>query len=103
MDELRAGSATVPLSELRVRFSRSGGPGGQNVNKRDTRVEVVFDLEGSPSLSPAMKARARERLGARLHSGKLRVVSTSARTQADNRRLALERLAEVLAGALRPP
>lgn len=100
---MRAGPVTVPLAEIELRFSRSSGPGGQNVNKRDTRVEVVFDLESSPSISAAMKARARARLGARLRDGRIRVVSDAARTQADNRRLAIERLAELLGEAFRPP
>ena len=103
MEQMRAGLVTVPLSELEVRFSRSGGPGGQNVNKRDTRVEVIFDLDASPSLSEASKARARERLGARLVRGQLRVVSSTARTQIDNRRLAIERLGIVLGEAIAPP
>ncbi len=103
MDDLQAGSARVPLAELEVRFSRSSGPGGQNVNKRDTRVEIVFDIDASPSLSEMLKRRARERLGARVHGGRIRVTSGSARTQGENRRLAIERLSALLDGALRPP
>jgi ribosome-associated protein len=89
---------------LDIRFSRSGGPGGQNVNKRDTRVEIVFDLDASEALSPAMKDRARQRLGARVDArGRIHVTSSAGRTQGENRRRALERFAALLEEALRPP
>ncbi len=98
-------SRTVALSpdELTFRFSRSGGPGGQNVNTRDTRVEVVFDVAGSPSLGPRQKARVLSRLGGRLDAdGRLRVVASEERSQAQNRALAVGRLRDLLAKALRP-
>jgi len=79
-----------------MRFSRSGGPGGQNVNTRSTRVEVVFDVAGSPSLGPRQRARLLERLGP-----EVRVVASDERSQLRNRELALERLASRLAEALR--
>lgn len=100
---MRAGPARVPLTELEWRFSRSSGPGGQNVNKRDTRVEVVFDLASSPSISAMLKARAQARLGTRLRAGRISVTASTARTQAENRRLAIERLSDLLGEALRPP
>lgn len=91
-------------AEISVRFSRSGGPGGQNVNKRDTRVEVRFDVRSSPSLSASQKRRIASRLGSRMDSaGVLRVVSSSARTQASNRDRAIERLRALLSEALAPP
>ncbi|MGH2719547.1 MAG: alternative ribosome rescue aminoacyl-tRNA hydrolase ArfB [Actinomycetota bacterium] len=96
-------SVVVPLGELELRFSRSGGPGGQNVNTRDTRVEVVFDAARSPSLGPRQRARVMERLAGRLDSeGRLRVVASEERSQSQNREAALSRLAAVLADALRP-
>src|SRR6202043_244019 len=59
MEGLRvARTVVIRLGELELRFSRSGGPGGQNVNTRSTRVEVVFDVAGSPSLGPRQRARA---------------------------------------------
>jgi ribosome-associated protein len=86
----------IPASELSWRFSRSGGPGGQHANTADTRVEVRFDIAGSPSLGPRQRARLLERVG-----DELRVVAADERSQARNRQLALERLCERLAAALR--
>lgn len=94
----------IPEHELELRFTRSGGPGGQHVNTSATRVELVFDLEGSPSLTDAEKSRARRRLRSRLDAeGRLRVVAQDERSQARNRVLARERLRELLRGALEPP
>ena len=91
-----SGSLAIPVSELVWRFSRSGGPGGQHANTSDTRVEVRFDIAGSPSLGPRQRARLLDRLGP-----EVRVVASDERSQARNRALALERLGERLAGALR--
>jgi ribosome-associated protein len=91
-----SGSLSIPYTELAWRFSRSGGPGGQHANTSDTRVEVRFDIEGSPSLGPRQRARLLDRLGP-----DVRVVVADERSQARNRSLALERLAERLAEALR--
>lgn len=85
----------IPLTELAWRFSRSGGPGGQHANTADTRVEVVFDVAGSPSLGPRQRARLLERLGP-----EVRVAASDERSQLRNRGLALERLAERLRAAL---
>ena len=105
VDGLDIGAAQpIPLSELRFRFSRSGGPGGQHVNTSSTRVEVVFDLLGSPSLTDAERARATRRLGSKLDAdGTLRVVAQDERSQLRNRELATRRLEELLRDALRPP
>ena len=87
-------SCRIPLSELQWRFSRSGGPGGQHANTADTRVEVTFDIEGSPSLGPVQRARLLEKVGR-----EVRVVAADERSQARNRALALERLrARLVAG-----
>ncbi|HMC08305.1 MAG TPA: alternative ribosome rescue aminoacyl-tRNA hydrolase ArfB [Actinomycetota bacterium] len=104
MDGIRVSRGLViPSGELELRFSRSGGPGGQNVNTRDTRVEVVFDVAGSPSLGPRQRARVIDRLGGRLDAeGRLRVVASEERSQAQNRELAVNRLRDLLAEALRP-
>ncbi|HTE67831.1 MAG TPA: alternative ribosome rescue aminoacyl-tRNA hydrolase ArfB [Actinomycetes bacterium] len=94
----------IPLAELEFRTSRASGPGGQGVNTTDSRVELRFDLAGSPSLPPAAKARALRRLGPRVDSrGVLRVVAQAQRSQLANRRAAVERFAELLAGALATP
>jgi ribosome-associated protein len=90
------GGLRIPESELRWRFSRSGGPGGQHANTADTRAEVRFDVVGSPSLGPRQRARLLERLGP-----EVRVVASDERSQARNRALARERLAARLADALR--
>lgn len=93
----------VPEHELELRFSRSGGPGGQNVNTRDTKVEVIFDVTTSPSLGPRQRNRVLRKLQPRLDAeGKLHVTASDARTQARNRELAMERLQSTLAEALAP-
>lgn len=93
----------LPEGEIDVRFSRSGGPGGQNVNTRDTRVEVVFDVAGSPSLGPRQRARLLQKLAHRLDTdGRLHVVASDERSQAQNRELATQRLTEALREALKP-
>lgn len=97
-------TVAVPEEELTFRFSRSGGPGGQNVNTRDTKVEVIFDVGQSPSLGPVQRARAIDNLAGRLDSeGKLHVTASDARTQGQNREIATARLKAILADALRPP
>ena len=58
-------SVRIPESELRFRFSRSSGAGGQNVNKRDTKVELLFDVAGSPSLGPRQRERIMRKLASR--------------------------------------
>jgi ribosome-associated protein len=94
---LRVGRRLViPPAELEWRFSASGGPGGQHANTANTRVELVFDIAGSTGLGPRQKARVLERLGP-----SLRVVVSDERSQARNRQLALERLAQRLQEALR--
>lgn len=89
-------TCVIARAELKVRTSRSGGPGGQHANTSDTRVEITFDVAGSASLGPRQKARLLERLGP-----EVRVVAGDERSQARNRALAVERLAERLAEALK--
>jgi ribosome-associated protein len=86
----------VPLSEITVRASRSSGPGGQHANVTASRVEAVFDVAASSALSEAQKQRVIERLGPRVTA-----VSQDSRGQARNRELALERLRDRLADALK--
>jgi len=88
----------IPLSEVELRTSRSSGPGGQHANVTASRVEAVFDVRGSAALDEARRARLLERAGPVVTA-----VAQDARSQARNRELALERLTEKLAAALRVP
>jgi len=95
-EELRVSpTCRIPLDELEWRFSASGGPGGQHVNTSNTKAEVRFDIDASPSLGPRQRARLLERLGP-----VVRVAASDERSQARNRQLALERLRARLADAL---
>jgi ribosome-associated protein len=94
---------TVPGEELVERFSRSSGPGGQHVNTSDSRVELRFDVAGSPSLPPALKERVLTRLGSRLTDGVLAIVASEFRSQWRNREAARARLISILDEALAPP
>ena len=89
---------TIPLGEIVVRTSRSSGPGGQHANVTASRVEALFDVLASPSLSESQRARLLARAGPRLVA-----VAQDQRSQARNRELALRRLAERLARALTVP
>jgi ribosome-associated protein len=94
---------TIPAAELAWRFSRSSGPGGQGVNTTDSRVELSWDLTGSPILPTALKERAAERLGHRLVQGVLTVVASEHRSQLRNREAAAARLGGLVASAIAPP
>jgi len=96
-------SVVVPEKELRWRFSRSSGPGGQSVNTADSRVQLSLDLLTTTALGPVQRARALERLADRLVDGVLTVTAREERSQLRNREIALERLAAILAGAIAPP
>jgi ribosome-associated protein len=89
---------------LAVRFARSSGPGGQNVNKVSTRVELLFDFENCPHLPERARIALRTRHSRRLaHDGRLRLVSQQARSQQANRSAAEARLLEIVAAALIRP
>ena len=92
----------IPDEEVTYATSRSGGPGGQNVNKLETRVTLRFDLAGSGALSEEQKARLRERLATRItRDGILQVTSQRHRSQGANREAAGARFAELLRENLR--
>ena len=93
----------IPAAELRWRFSRSSGPGGQNVNTTDSRVELVFDLAATEALGPVLKARALRRLEARLVEGCVVIAASEHRSQWQNRVAAQRRLVALLEEALKPP
>jgi ribosome-associated protein len=89
---------------LRFQASRSGGPGGQNVNKVNTRVTDYFDVPAYPLLSGTQKRRIREKLATRTNSqGVIRVTSQRFRTQLANRKAAAKRLMDLLEEALKRP
>lgn len=89
-------SVLLPLTEIRVRVSRSSGPGGQHANTAETRVEATFDVESSSALTDAQKRRVTARAGP-----VLRAVAQDERSQSRNRELAIERLVGRLAEGLR--
>lgn len=91
-------TCAISLAELEWRFTGSGGPGGQHANTSNTRVELVFDVQNSPSLDPGQRARLVERLGP-----VVRVVASDERSQGRNRQLAIERLRTKLAEGLHVP
>jgi ribosome-associated protein len=95
-DMLRAGPVEIPLAEIELRASRSSGPGGQHANVTASRIEAVFEIESSRTLSDAQKRRLRAR-----HGPRVTAVAQDARSQARNRELALERLGERIAAGLR--
>jgi ribosome-associated protein len=97
------GRLAIPRGELRWRFSRSSGPGGQGVNTADSRVELLWDLAGSEVLSAPLKQRAIERLSGRLVDGVISVVVSEERAQLRNRAIAEARLAKLVADAIAPP
>jgi ribosome-associated protein len=91
-------SVLLPVSEITLRVSRSGGPGGQHAQKSSTRVEALLDVEASTALTQVQKQRVLGRAGA-----VLRAVAQDDRSQARNRELAIERLVEKLREALAVP
>jgi ribosome-associated protein len=88
----------IPLAEIELRYSRSSGPGGQHAQKTETRVEAVFDVEASETLSEGQKTRILRRAGP-----VVRTVSQDERSRTRNRELALERLAAAIRSALHVP
>jgi ribosome-associated protein len=96
------GSVSIPEAELRWRFSRSGGPGGQGVNTTDSRVELFFDVTSSTAFTEQQRERVLERLSRRLVAGVVTVVASEYRSQLRNREAARSRLAAMLRGALAP-
>lgn len=94
----------IPEHELEYQVSRSGGPGGQHVNKASTRVEVWWDVAASTSLADEQKARLLSKLATKLdNTGRLRVVSGASRSQLQNRKEVTARLERLVNAALVVP
>ena len=93
----------IPEAELRWRFSRSSGPGGQGVNTTDSRAELSYDVARSTALPPPLRARALQRLGSRLVDGVLTIAASEYRSQLRNREAAERRLVQELQDAIAPP
>lgn len=94
---------SIPRSELRFRYARSSGPGGQHVQRSETKVELLFDLAHTPSLSEEQRQRALSRLRNRVdRAGILHLTSQAGRSQHENREEVISRFQRLLAAALRP-
>ncbi len=96
-------SLVIPSKELQWRFSRSSGHGGQGVNKTNSRVELVFDIESSAALGSFRKQRLLRRLEKDCTNGCITIVSSEERSQYKNRQLALARLKKLLVTSLKSP
>jgi ribosome-associated protein len=94
---------SIPLAELRFRFTPSSGPGGQHANRSATRVELLFDVAGSPSLSDAQRKRVMTALKRAIDAeGTLHLVSQTSRSQVRNREEVTARFQALMARALKP-
>ncbi len=93
----------IPLSELAFRYARSSGPGGQHVQRTESKVELLFDLARSPSLTEMQRQLALSRLAGRVdQAGVLHLASQTTRSQLENRAEVTERFRRLLAAALKP-
>tara|TARA_B100000945_G_scaffold134200_1_gene107157 strand:+ start:151 stop:573 length:423 start_codon:yes stop_codon:yes gene_type:complete len=92
----------IPANEIHWRFSRSSGAGGQNVNKTDSRAEIVFNVSKSKTLTPYQKHRIAIQEEVKLCNGSICIAVENKRTQYQNRQLALSRLASTLRELLKP-
>ena len=93
----------IPGNEIKWRFSRSSGAGGQNVNKTDSRAEIVFNVSESKTLTPYQKYRISIQDEVKLSNGCICIAVQDKRTQYQNRQLALTRLTSTLRELLKPP
>ena len=93
----------IPSNEIKWRFSRSSGPGGQNVNKIESRVEIIFNLEDSKVLNDCQKEILKRNLKNKLLNNTLRLAVQEHRNQLLNRQLALMKFSSILKNALNKP
>ena len=103
MDLEVPGGPTIPAGELRWKFARSSGPGGQHVNTSDSRVQLTWNVGDSLVLGESQRERLASRLGRRLTNGRITVTVSAQRSQLRNRETALEHLGDILREALAPP
>lgn len=97
-------SVSVPRAELAFRASRAGGPGGQHVNTSSTRVELIWDVAATPSLTEQQRARVMEKLANRINGeGQLLLAEGGSRSQQQNREAVIARFVELLGQALHVP
>ncbi|MBM4466368.1 MAG: aminoacyl-tRNA hydrolase [Chloroflexi bacterium] len=97
-------TVSVPTSELRFRFTRSSGPGGQHANRSATQVELLFDVANSPSLNETQRQRVLSKLKSRIdQEGVLHLASQETRSQLRNREEVVERFQVLMREALRVP
>ena len=93
----------IPDNEIHWRFSRSSGSGGQNINKRDSRVEIIFNVSASKTLTPYHKDRILLQNKVKLSNDCICIAVQDKRTQYQNKQIALSRLASTLRELLKPP
>lgn len=93
---------SIPASELRWRFSRSSGPGGQHVNTTDSRVQLSWSIADSAALSEEQRSVLTARLGGRVNDGTVTVTASEQRSQLRNREIAARSLARLVATGLAP-
>ncbi len=103
MDLVLAPRLLIPANEIQWRFSKSSGPGGPKINKTDSRVEIIFDIQKSKSLSLYQKQLINNQFKNKLINGCICITVQENRTQFKNRQLALSRLSSTLENLLKPP
>ena len=103
MDLKISKTLVIPSNEIKWRFSRSSGPGGQNVNKIESRVEIIFDLEDSKVLNDYQKGILKRNLKNKLVNNSLRLAVQEHRNQLLNRQLALMKFSSIIKNALNKP
>ena len=103
MDLIITKTLVIPYKEIKWRFSRSSGPGGQNVNKIESRVEIIFNLEDSKVLNDYQKAILKRDLKNKLVNNSLRLVVQEHRNQLLNRQVALMKFSSIIKNALNKP
>ena len=103
MDLIITPRLVIPSSELKWRFSRSSGPGGQNVNKTNSRVEIIFNIEKSKALNDYQKLVITKKLKTKLVNNSIRLTVQDQRNQLLNRQLAIVRIVSLIRNSLKNP